>query len=139
MAYYVVLKIHELNGPTVNYPVKAFHSNYGRTYNAMTPNASARCQGIEVTLQFPLASQALLTDWYISNNKLSGKLVVCDTDYKDQYGRSKPDAELRAIAEFENARCYYMAEKFDNNANRQMTLRFDAETVTTNTVTFTHL
>ncbi|MBQ0049057.1 MAG: hypothetical protein KBT12_02290 [Bacteroidales bacterium] len=139
MAYYVVLKIHELNGPTVNYPVTAFHSNYGRSYNAMTPYSSARCQGIEVTLQFPLASLSLLTDWYISNSKLSGSLDVCDTDYKDLHGKSKPFTSLRVIAEFQNARCFYMAENYDNNKRRQMTLRFDAETVKTNSIVFSHL
>lgn len=115
---------------------------YERPNTAITPNTSARCTGIEVTVDSPNKEDMLLTDWFVSNRLMSGKIVVCNmevlTDNKDGSNRIKEE-EMRVIAEFENAACFYLKETYNVQENRLLTLHFDAETVTSNEVSFVNL
>lgn len=142
MAYTVVLKINEESGIASEYQVKKLHCRYERTSNAIVPTSTPRCMGIELTVDSPRKDDLLLTDWYISNRMLSGKVVVCDVGiYTDSFSgaqRVKSD-EMRSIVEFENATCYYFSETYSLDQNRQITLHFDAENVITNEIEFKHL
>lgn len=128
MAYSVVLKLNENSGNGVSFLVKKMRCRFTRAYNAMTPNASPRCQEIELTMESPYKDYPQLTDWYVSNSKQSGSLLVRDGI-----------KEVRTIAVFKNASCFYYGETYSSQQNRQITLRFDAETVISNEVEFTHL
>lgn len=135
MPNFVKLRLNANSDKTKDYVVRKLRCCYERPYNAMTPNASPRCKGVEVTVDAPDKSDLFLTDWYISNRALSGLLAV----YNETANNEKKSEESRVIASFENACCYYYEEEYITEKYRRITLHFDAEVVTSNEVTFTHL
>lgn len=139
MAYSVVLRLNANSSTVTEFQVKKAHCRYERSHNAMSPDTSPRCLGIEVTVLASIKNGNVLTDWYVNNLKMKGKLVVCEDSAVTINALPTQDISERVIAEFENATCYYIGETYEANMLRKFILHFDAETVTCNNVEFTHL
>lgn len=133
MSYFIELKLSENTNSVHTYSVKKLRCVYERPYNSMSPSASPRCTGIEVTVASPEKTDLFLNDWYISNRKVSGTLDVVSV-----VALNKKDL-IRNIATFKSAVCYYYGEIYSSDEDRYIILHFDADRVATNNIVFKHL
>lgn len=102
-----------------------------RPHNLFYADSKPRCERLELTVIAPGKEDLTLVEWYISQEPLSGRVVVSlSNEAKLGIGDSK---EIY----FEDGVCFQLAENYDIDAGRRtMTLSIATETLTIDHVTF---
>lgn len=107
------------------------HMHTSRQHNAFFPIEAPRVEWIEFTVVAEKECNLRLQEWYITQNVEEGRILFEMTDII-----TLEDVTRQIL--FEDAVCYSMVEKYDINDNRRrvITLRFVAQKITIDDVTF---
>jgi len=101
-------------------------------HNRYRPSSKAFCERIEMTVVTPGKKDLTLLEWYANRSTLCGRIVIeMTTISKETYQQPK-------VIKFENAICFRISEDYDinNKLRRLLSLSLEAESVTTDEVTF---
>jgi len=117
---------------TREYLVTDYRVHFQRHHNRLDPDSTAKCERIEVTIVVPGKADQNLYDWYINQSAQSGRLV-----FQVSSPLTAMQNEEREVC-FENALCYSLAEDYriDTDSLRKLRLKFCADTVTVNDISF---
>lgn len=118
------------------YRIVSAQSHFTRQMGRKRPNALARCESITITIVAPEVDDLTIYEWYAKSSSFDGRIVFNIPDYSEK----SSEGLIRELY-FENALCVSLSEKYDIRAKnkRLLTLKFEAEKVTSNDVVFKHL
>ena len=125
MSEYVKLKIGNNE-----YSVIDCHCHFSRDYNHAEPISNARCERVDLLINYVDAGDLFFYKWFVNKETKSGSVVF----YQDE---SKTIA-IKEIT-FETASCFSLTEEFENfgtTSTRTIKLSFMADKITINDVDF---
>jgi len=117
------------------YLVSDFRLLYARPYNEFSPEGTARCERVELTVVAPGRNDLTLFDWFSSQSVQSGRLVISLSN------DGKLNAEDAQILYFEEAKCFSLSEVYDVDKlhRRQLKLAIGADKIEIDDVTFNRI
>lgn len=125
MSEYAKLKIGDNT-----YSVMDCHCHLCRNYNHAEPDGNARCDRLNLLLNYVDATALTLYKWFVDKETKSGSVAF----FKDASSQSS----IKEI-QFETARCFSFTEEYENQGSsytRHINLSLVAEKVTINGVDF---
>ena len=90
---------------------------FARSFNSFSPEETARCKGVEVTVVAPGKDDLGLMEWFSTQSVQSGRIVFCLTN---EATINDDDAQ---IIYFEDAKCFSLSEFYDINVSRRRLLK----------------
>jgi hypothetical protein len=125
MSEYVKLKIGN-----DNYSVIDCHCHFSRDYNHAEPISNARCERVDLLINYVDAGDLVFYKWFVNKETKSGSVIF----FQDE-------SQKNVIKEikFETARCFSLTEEFESfgtTSTRTIKLSFMADTITVSDVTF---
>jgi hypothetical protein len=117
------------------YLVVSCRSTFSRSYNHLRPEGKPRLERVELTVEVPGKEDLGLYDWYMSQDSQDGRIVFNLSPTTAQ------DVGQQKALMFENAQCLSLTENYEigSQYRRQLTLAFEADTITVDDVEFKHL
>lgn len=114
------------------YRVVSCHSGVNRLFNAFTPQTSAKGTDITVTIVSPSKEDLTLYEWFVSNSKMSGRLIFDVVDVHN------PSGTVPRMFYFYDAQCVTLKDSYNVHAStrRQLTLVFTPMKIRVETSTF---
>lgn len=115
------------------YLVMDCHMHFSRHHDHFRPDTDARCEKVELVVIAPGREDLNLYEWYIQNERLSGKIVF-------DLQSLTADAVEKVIF-FEGAYCYAIEEEYHIDAQKRRCLRLSlmAEELVINDTSFQNL
>lgn len=117
------------------YLVSDFRLLYARPYNEFSPEGTARCERVELTVVAPGREDLSLFDWFSTQSVQSGRLFISLSN------DGKLDTEDAQILYFEEAKCFSLSEVYDvdRSRRRQLKLAIGADKIEIDDVTFNRI
>ncbi len=117
------------------YLVSDFRLLYARPYNEFSPEGTARCERVELTVVAPGREDLSLFDWFSTQSVQSGRLFISLSN------DGKLDTEDVQILYFEEAKCFSLSEVYDvdQSRRRQLKLAIGADKIEIDDVTFNRI
>ncbi|MBQ6379428.1 MAG: hypothetical protein IJJ56_11645 [Prevotella sp.] len=117
------------------YLVSDFRLLYARPYNEFSPEGTARCERVELTVVAPGREDLSLFDWFSTQSVQSGRLFISLSN------DGKLDTEDAQILYFEEAKCFSLSEVYDvdQSRRRQLKLAIGADKIEIDDVTFNRI
>ena len=102
-----------------------------RPHNLFYSDSKPRCERLELTVIAPGKEDLTLLEWYISQEPMSGRVVVSLSN------EAKLGVDDAKEIYFEDGICFRLAENYDIDAGRRtMTLSITTNTLTIDNVVF---
>lgn len=114
------------------YLVTDFKCHVSRRHNEARPDSRPRCESLELTVVAPGRDDLNLTEWYVGETCMSGRLLV----ELPAPSPNQPPQWKEVL--FENGLCYGLAEDYhiDERVRRSLRLSIVAEEMTIDTIEF---
>lgn len=119
MALTAVLEFgdNDIQRYTKQYLVSDYQLVFDRPYNDFAPEASARCERLEVVVVAPGKNDLGLFKWFSEQSIQGGRLVI-----GQNYGKLTNDEDTQVIY-FEEAQCFSLSEHYGIGTQRRRTLK----------------
>ena len=99
------------------YLVSDYHLVFDRSFNTFAPEATARCERLEVVVVAPGRNDLSLFEWFSTQGAQDGRIVIGnDSDS----GKTDDDTQ---IIHFEDGRCFALSESYDIDNQRRRLLK----------------
>ena len=123
---------NRLHRYTKEYLLTDFKCRTHRLHDEYRPGADKYCDYVEVTVIAPGREDMQMYQWFISRSTLSGRLLI---QLPPKPNQSQSDSQEIF---FEEAQCFSFEEEYHINRNqrRMLRLRFVAEEVSINGITY---
>ena len=99
------------------YLVSDYHLVFDRSFNTFAPEATARCERLEVVVVAPGRNDLSLFEWFSNQGTMSGRLFISLAN------EAKLDDTDAQILYFEDAQCFSLSEFYDIDVSRRRLLR----------------
>ena len=117
---------------TKSYLVVECHSSFRRSHNDLRPDGLAHCDCVELAVVASSCDDMKLYDWFIDEEKRSGRIVFITVSAASDYDSSK------RVLYFDGARCFRLEELYDKDTRfrRLLKIAFVADTITIDDIAF---